>query len=134
MLGALVELQAGELSAADAVLGQHALDSQLHGELGTLRHQRAVLDVLEVADPAGVMIVVLVVELLAGENGLVNIHDDDEIAAVHVRGEVNLVLAAQQLGSGDSSAAQGLACCVEDVPFSLDVLFLSHSGHVCSSV
>ena len=89
MLGALVELQAGELSAADAVLGQHALDSQLHGELGTLRHQRAVLDVLEVADPAGVMIVVLVVELLAGENGLVNIHDDDEIAAVNVRGEVN---------------------------------------------
>ena len=86
MLGALVELQAGELSAADAVLGQHALDSQLHGELGTLSHQRAVLDVLEVADPAGVMIVVLVVELLAGENGLVNIHDDDEIAAVHVRG------------------------------------------------
>ena len=80
------------------------------------------------------MIVVLVVELLAGENGLVNIHDDDEIAAVHIRGEVNLVLAAQQLGSGDSSAAQGLACCVEDVPFSLDVLFLSHSGHVCSSV
>ena len=62
MLGALVKLQAGQLSAADAVLGQHALDSQLHGELGTLSHERAVLDVLEVADPAGVMIVVLLIE------------------------------------------------------------------------
>ena len=134
MLGTLVELQAGERSAADAVLGQHALDSQFHGELGTLRHERAVLDVLQVADPAGVMIVVLVVELLAGENGLVNIHDDDEIAAVNVRGEVNLVLATQQLGSGHSGAAQGLASCVENVPVSLDGLFLSHSGHVCSSV
>ena len=81
-----IQLQAGQLSAADAVLGQHALDSQLHGELGTLSHERAVLDVLEVADPAGVMIVVLVVELLAGEDCLVNIHDDDEIAAVNGSG------------------------------------------------
>ena len=134
MLGALVELQAGELSAADAVLGQHALDSQLHGELGTLSHEGAVLDVLQVADPAGVMIVVLFVELSAGENRLVDVDNDDEIAAVDVRGEVNLVLAAQKLGSGDSRAAQGLAGCVENVPFSLDGLFLSHSGHVCSSV
>ena len=68
MLGALVELQAGERGAADAVLGQHALDSQFHGELGTLGHEGAVLDVLQVADPAGVMVVVLVVELLAGED------------------------------------------------------------------
>ena len=134
MLSAGVDLETVDGVAAKGVLGEHALDGQLHRELGALLHERAILDVLQVADPAGVMIVVLVVELLAGENGLVNIHDDDEIAAVHVRGEVNLVLAAQQLGSGDSSAAQGLACCVEDVPFSLDVLFLSHSGHVCSSV
>ena len=62
------------------------------------------------------------------------VDDDDEIAAVNVRGEVNLVLAAQQLGSGHSGAAQGLASCVENVPVSLDGLFLSHSGHVCSSV
>ena len=67
MLGALVKLQAGSSGAADGVLGEHALDSQLHGELGALVHQRAVLDVLEVADPAGVMVVVLVVELLAGD-------------------------------------------------------------------
>ena len=33
--------------------------------------------------------------------------------------------------SNDSRAAQGLAGCVENVPFSLDGLFLSHSGHVC---
>ena len=101
MLGALVELQAGELSAADAVLGQHALDSQLHGELGTLGHEGAVLDVLQVADPAGVMIIGLLLELLARENRLVGVDDDDEIAAVNVRGEVNLVLAAQKLGSGE---------------------------------
>ena len=71
------------------------------------------------------------VELLAGEDRLVNVDNDDEIAAVDVRGEVSLVLAAQKLGSGDSRAAQGLAGCVENVPFSLDGLFLSHSGHVC---
>ena len=131
MLGALVKLQAGSSGAADGVLGEHALDSQLHGELGALVHQRAVLDILEVANPAGVMIVVLLVELSAGENRLVNVDNDDEIAAVDVRGEINLVLAAQKLGGGDSRAAQGLASCVENVPFSLDGLLLSHSGHVC---
>ena len=131
MLGALVKLQAGSSGATDGVLGKHALDGKLHRELGALVHQRAVLDILQVANPAGVMIVVLFVELSAGENRLVDVDNDDEIAAVDVRGEVNLVLAAQKLGSGDSRAAQGLAGCVENVPFSLDGLLLSHSGHVC---
>lgn len=71
------------------------------------------------------MIVVLFVELSAGENRLVDVDNDDEIAAVDVRGEVNLVLAAQKLGSGDSRAAQGLAGCVENVPFLWTVSFLA---------
>ena len=134
MLGALVELQPGEGGAAQGVLGEHALDGQLHGELGALLHQQAILDFLQVADPAGVVLVELLLTLLAGEDGLVNVDHDDEIAAVDVGGEIGLVLAAQQLGGGDSGAAQGLTGCVENVPFSLDGLLLGHSsGHSLSS-
>ena len=122
-------MQAGQSGAADGVLRQHALDGQLHGELGTLGHDLVVLDFLEVANPTGVMVVGLLLQLLAGQDGLVNVDNDDIVAAVNIRGEINFVLAAQQLGSGHSSAAQGLAGCVKNVPFSLDVLLLCHSGH-----
>src|SRR5699024_2269923 len=107
---------------------------QLRGALGALLHEEAILDFLEVADPAGVVLVELLLALLAGEDGLVDVDDDDEIAAVNVGGVIGLVLAAQELGGGDSGAAQGLARCVENVPFSLDGLLLGHSsGHSVSS-
>lgn len=127
MLGTLaVELQAGELLApTDAVLGQHALDSQFHGELGTLRHERAVLDVLQVADPAGVMIVVLVVELLAVRTALSTFTMMTKSPQVNVRGEVNLVLAAQQLGVVTAVRPKGLPAASRTYQFLWTVSFLA---------
>ena len=55
MLGTSVELQAGQSGAADGVLGQHALDGQLHGELGALLHEQAfdLVSIKEKATAAG---------------------------------------------------------------------------------
>jgi hypothetical protein len=45
------------------------------------------------------------------------------------------MLAAQELGSGNSGTAQRLAGCIENIPFSLDVLLLCHSsGHEFTSM
>ena len=96
MLCAGVELQAGHSGSADGVLGEHALNGQFHCEVGALLHELTVLGFLEVADPAGEVVVLLLVELLAGENGLVGVDDDDKVAAVDVGGEGGLVLTAEQ--------------------------------------
>ena len=41
MLGAAVDVQAGQRILGDDVAGQHAADGQLHGQLGLLLHQQA---------------------------------------------------------------------------------------------
>ena len=51
------------------------------------------------------------------------VDDDDVVAAVNVRGEIGLQLAAQQVGGDDGGTAQGLVRCVQDVPLALNVLF-----------
>ena len=74
--------------------------------------------------------VVLLGELVAGENGVLRIDDDDEVTAVNVRRVVDLALAAQQVGGESGGLAQGLAGRIENVPLADDVLFSDHrSGH-----
>ena len=130
MLGAAVDVQAGQRILGDDVAGQHTADGQLHGQLGLLLHQQAVLGLLEAADPAGVAAVVLLLQLLAGQNSLLGVDDHDEVAAVGVGGELRLVLAAQQGGRSGGSLAQGLARRIEDIPLADDVPLVGHkSGH-----
>ena len=130
MLSAGVDLETVDGVAAKGVLGEHALDGQLESEGGTLGHEGLVLDLFQTADPAGVTAVELLVQLAAGEDGLVGVDDDDEVAAVNVGGEIGLDLAAQDVGGDDSGAAQGLVRCVEDVPLALHVFFSDQgSGH-----
>ena len=130
VLAGAIDTQTGEGVLGDGVLGQHALDGQLHGQLGPLLHQGAVLDFLQTADPAGVTAIVLLIQLLAGEHGLFRVDDDDKVAAVGVGGELGLVLAPQQGGGGSSGLAQGLVRSVQDIPLTLDVPLVGHkSGH-----
>ena len=130
MLGAAVDMQAGQRILGDDVAGHHAADGQEHGQLGLLLHQQAVRGLLQTAHPAGVAAVVLLLQLLAGQNGLLGVDDHDIVAAVGVGGVLRLVLAAQQDGRGGSGLAQGLARRVEDIPLADDVPLVGHkSGH-----
>ena len=73
MLSAGVNAKAGELIAAEAVLREHALDGKLHRKLGALVHELLILNFLESADPAGVMTVILLRQLVAGEDGFLRV-------------------------------------------------------------
>ena len=134
MLITLVQMQAGHGITAQSVLGQHALNSQLHGVIRALLHHDASLGFLQTADPAGNAVVGLLLCLLAGQNSLVGVDDDDVVAAVNVRGEIDLVLATQQVSSDDSGTAQVLTGSIDIVPLALQGLLLQQSsGHDTSS-
>ena len=131
VLGATVNLQTGELVSSQLVLLQHALNCEGHCELGLLCHQFLVLDVLEAANPTGMMIVVLLLQLLAGQNCLFSVDNDDEVTAVNVGGVHGVELAAENVSGENSGLAHGLASCVKDIPLALDGLLLGQgSGHL----
>ena len=70
----------------------------------------------------------LLLGLLAGQNSLVAVDDDDEIAAVNIGGIIDLLLAAQQNSSLSSDVAQALAGSVEQIPLALDFSGLYESS------
>ena len=134
MLGAGEDAQTLQLPLRDGVLLQHAADGEPHGQLGLLLHQDLVLGLFQTAGVTGVGAVVLLLQLLAGEDGVLGVDDDDVIAAVNVGGVVGLELAAEKIGGEGSGLAHGLAGCVKDVPFAFNGLLGEHGcGHVIAS-
>ena len=109
MVSSLVAVQAGHGLGADGVRGDHALDSVGHSLVAVLSHQGLVLGLLQAADPAGMSAMELLLQLLAGQDSLIAVDDDDVVTAVNVGGESGLVLAAQDDSSLGSNAAEGLA-------------------------
>ena len=72
----------------------------------------------------------VLLQLLAGQDSLVGVDDDNEIATVNIGGEVGLVLATQQVSDGNGGTAQGLAGSVNNIPLTLQGLLLQKSsGH-----
>ena len=119
MVSSLVAVQAGHSLGADGVRGDHALDSVGHGLVAVLSHQGLVLGLLQAADPAGMSAMELLLQLLAGQDSLVAVDDDDVVTAVNVGGESGLVLAAQDDSSLGSNAAEGLAGGVDHIPLAV---------------
>ena len=93
-----------------------------------LSHQLAVLDLLQAADVLTVGDVELLLSLLAGQDSLIAVDDNNEIAAVHVGGIIDLLFAAQQNSGLSSDVAQALAGSVEQVPLALDFSGLHESS------
>ena len=86
------------------------------------------------SDPAGVPAQELLLGFLAGEDGLLRIDDDDEIATVDVGGEGRFVFATEKMGSLSGYTAQGLVRCVKHIPFAGNFRRLCHSsGHIGTS-
>ena len=86
------------------------------------------MGLLQAAGVTGVGTVVLLLQLLAGEDGVLGVDDDDVIAAVNVRSVIGFQLAAQQIGGERSGLAHGLAGCVKDVPLAGNGLLGEHGG------
>ena len=119
VLGTGKDAQTLELPLGDRVLLQHAADGETHGQLRLLLHQGLVLGLFQSAGIAGVGTVVLLLQLLAGQDGFSGIDDDDIVAAVDVRGIIGLELAAKQIRCESGGLSEGLAGGVDHVPFAV---------------
>ena len=68
---------------------------------------------LQVADVTGEAVVLLVIQLVAGDSDLVRIDDDEEIPGIDVGGVDRLVLALQAASEFGRQAAKRLVGCVD---------------------
>src|SRR4029079_3519308 len=124
------------LTTAERAARNHALNSLLEDAL-----RKAAFDdlasgtLLDAAGITGVPIVNLVGVLLAGENDLVGVDDDDVVAVVNVRREGCLVLAAQTHSDDVSETTNDEPCGVDDDPLLLHLCRLLGEGcHSCYSL
>ena len=109
-------MQLAQHAPPERRLRQHALDRELEYPLRVLLQQLAERDRLQVAQVAGVMVVELVVELVAGHGDLLGVQHDDVVAHVHVGAVVGLVLALEPHGDLRREAAERLAAGIDDIP------------------
>ena len=119
-----IDLELAELGAAEAGLRDHAPSRALNEEGRTaLTDKTRGLDLLA-TDVAGETGVNLGVFLVARQDDLVGIDDDNEIAGINVTGERGLVLAAEEACSLNSDLAEDLALGVDHIPLALDFMRL----------
>src|SRR4051794_35674563 len=120
MLGAVVEMKRAHLVAAERPARNHAFDRFLKHALGeaALEHL-ARGDLFNAAGETGVLVIDFVIELAAGEADLAGVDDDHMVAAVDMRGEARLVLAAEDIGDDRRKAADDQPFGVDQMPFLL---------------
>src|SRR5215468_10388082 len=128
MLWAGIDLQLRDLLARKPVLGKHPL----HGDAEHLgRPALELLAECPAAQPAriaGMAVVALLVELVAGDLDLLRVHDDDEVARVDVRRELRLALAAERVGDLSGETAERLSLGVDEIPLTRDFSRLGAVG------
>ena len=129
MLGAGIDAQVGHLAAAQRTARHHALDRLLDDPLGELaRHDRAGGAFLDAADIAGVVVVDFLLQLVAGQQHLGGVDDDDVVAAIHMGRVGGLVLAAQAHGDDRGQPADHQPFGVDQDPLLLDLGGLGRVG------
>ena len=94
MLRTCVDSESGQALSAQGVLGKHSLDRLFHDKFGSFSHHLLGGNALQASDIAGMMMVHLLCQLLAGEDGLAGVDDDDEFTAVCMRSEFGSVLSS----------------------------------------
>ena len=109
VLSACIYSQTGKSCSAKCVVGEHTVYCDHHSLLRVLLHHFAVLGLLKTADPAGVPLVGLLLELSSCKNSFSAVDDDNVVAAVSVRSECGLVLATEDCSSLSSYTTEGLA-------------------------
>ena len=124
MLAAGIDVEVAVEGVAETVFGQHAADGVLEDALGMGGAHFGRVGLALAAGVAGVALVDLVGLLFAGEDALLGVDDDDIVAAVDMRGERRLGLAAQDVGHAGSQATNGLAFGINQHPFLLDGLLV----------
>src|SRR3546814_198892 len=129
MFGAGIDAQVTHLLAPQRPARDHALDRLFEHALGEAAFEHlAGGDALDAARIAGVPVIDLARQLVAGEAHLVRVDDDDVVTAIDVRGEARLVLAAQDIGDDRRRATDHQAIGIDDMPFLLHLVRLDRLG------
>ena len=121
VVGAGVDLELVEVDRGELVLGEHALHGLAQHLLRPAVELLAERALAEPAGIAGVVVVDLLVELLAGDVDLLGVHDDHEVARVDVRRVGGLALAAQHARDLRGEPAERLGLGVDHVPVARDL-------------
>src|SRR5208337_1045082 len=134
MLGPAIDEQMRHLPPSERPARNHALH-RLHqnalGELAAEDLERAPL--LDAAGMVRMAVIDLVLHLVAGEDDLLRIDDDDMVAVVHMRGEGGLMLAAKAHGDDGCDAADNQALGIDQNPLFLNVRWFCGIGSHGSS-
>ena len=127
VLSTLKGLKTGKGLCADAVLGKHSLNSELHSQIRAGSHKSLVLNLFKTADVSGVMTVVLIGKLLTGENCLIGVDYYNVIAAVNVGSVICAVLTVKDYSCLSRNSTEGLACCVNYIPLAIKCFYFCSS-------
>ena len=95
VVGSCINANLGEHLPAEGSLGHHAANGLIEKKFGLLCKKITIFGLLESAGIAGVMVVDLLIQLVAGHNDLISVDDDNVITAVNVRGVDGLVFATE---------------------------------------
>ena len=116
VLGARVDLQAAEHSAAKPVAGEHSLDGEFDDAGGEAGEHLFEGSGPHSAEVAGVAVVDLLGHFGAGDADFGGVDDDDEVLGQLVAAVVRAVLALQEPRDFRGEAAKPLAFGVDDMP------------------
>ena len=123
MLRPCIDFEVLELLARKRAPREHALHGLLQNALGMLAVENLVSGAaLDAPRIARVPEILLVETLVAGEDDIARVDDDDIVAVVHVRGVAGLVLAAQPRRDERRKPADHEAVGIDENPGLLDVL------------
>lgn len=124
MLAAGIDVEVAVEGITEASLRKHAADGVLEDTLRVAGAHLGRGGLTLTAGITGVALIDFVSLLLAAEDNLLGIDDDDIVAAVDMRGVAGLGLAAQDVGHTGSQTTYGLTLSVNENPFLLDGLLV----------
>ena len=117
MRGAGIDAQVRHLAAAQRTARDHALNGLFKHALGEAAIQHlGGGHFLDAAGVASVLVIGLLLQLVARQLDLAGVDHDDMIAAIDVRGEARLVLAAQMVGDDHGETPDHQSFGIDQMP------------------
>jgi len=119
MLGASVDFDLAGHRPTNSSLGEHAFNGQFDQSDRASGKQITSRDLLESAGPTGVMTIHLVIGLIALEDDLRGVNDNDVIAGVDEGSVSGFVLTHENLGDFTGQSTDGQAVRIDNVPITV---------------
>ena len=122
MRGASIHLELLQHGTTQTILGKHTTDG-VHQHVGRLLSKELVeRSFTQTAHIAGMMVILFLFQLGAGNLDLFAVDNDDNVAIVHVRSKFGLVLAAEVVGNLGGQTAENLIVRIHYKPLVVDML------------